>query len=206
MFQSPTGRAVGAGYVYEIMSRLEHHVIKTPHAQINITLDSNPKTFPLHQKLNFDFSHDTNIAGILTAFGLTQFADVLPATHIVTDRQLIVSHMEPFAARLDIEIIKTDKPLSGDRKGGDSYGSGGETKYVHFLLNQRTIPLGTSYDACGKRDDGWCELSTFLDVIKLQYQDAEYDYSCFGDYDVVPYGQLTNGVPQGSGSKRVLRG
>ena len=70
MFQSPTGRAVGIGYVEEIMARLEHHLITKPTAQINVTLDSNPKTFPLHQTLNFDFSHDTNIAGILTAFGM----------------------------------------------------------------------------------------------------------------------------------------
>lgn len=82
MFQSPTGRAVGAGYVAEIRARLLDHLIKRPIAQINVTLDSNPKTFPLGQTLNFDFSHDTNIAGILTAFGLTQFSDVLPATHM----------------------------------------------------------------------------------------------------------------------------
>ena len=200
MFQSPTGRAVGVGYVYEIMSRLEHHLITKPTAQINVTLDSNPKTFPLHQKLNFDFSHDTNIAGIITAFGLTQFSEVLPDTHIVKDRQLIVSHMEPFGARLDIEIIQTPQPLSGDRKSGDTYEKGGVTKYVHFILNQRTVPLGKSYSQCGQRDDGWCELSTFLNVLSTKLAEAEYEYSCFGSWDVVPYGQLTNGVPPGSGN------
>lgn len=80
MFQSPTGRAVGIGYVEEILARLQHHLITKPTAQVNTTLDSNPKTFPLGQTLNFDFSHDTNIAGILTAFGFTQFADVLPVS------------------------------------------------------------------------------------------------------------------------------
>ena len=200
MFQSPTGRAVGIGYVYEIMSRLEHHLIKKPTAQINVTLDSNPKTFPLHQALNFDFSHDTNIAGILTAFGLTQFAELLPSDHIKQDRQLIVSHMEPFGARLDIEIISTPQPLSGDRKAGDTYSKGGQTKYVHFILNQRTIPLGESYSQCGQRDDGWCELTTFLEILSTKLSEAEYEYSCFGSWDVVPYGKLTNGVPEGSGS------
>lgn len=61
-FQSPTGRAVGVGYVVEIMSRLEHHLITKPTAQINTTLDGMEATFPLHQALNFDFSHDTNIS------------------------------------------------------------------------------------------------------------------------------------------------
>ena len=161
-----------------------------------MTLDSNPKTFPLNQALNFDFSHDTNIASILTAFGLTQFADVLPADHIVEDRQLIVSHMEPFATRLDIEIIKTPSPLNGDRSDGDKYEDGGPTKYVHMSLCQRTIPLGISYKPCGDRDDGWCELKTFLDVLSTKLEEAEYEYSCFGDYDAVPYGSLHNGVPQ----------
>ncbi len=94
-FQSPTGRAVGAGYVAEIQARLENHLITKPTAQINTTLDSQNSTFPvsLDQNLFFDFSHDTNIMAILTAFGLTQFAEVLPDDHIKQDRALVVSHM-----------------------------------------------------------------------------------------------------------------
>ncbi|KAI7666500.1 phosphoglycerate mutase-like protein [Hortaea werneckii] len=65
-FQSPTGRAVGIGYVQEILARLQHHVIDHPVAQINLTLDNNTATFPLDQTLNFDFSHDTNIMAILS--------------------------------------------------------------------------------------------------------------------------------------------
>ncbi len=194
-FQSPTGRAIGIGYVEEIRNRLEKHLITEPTAQINITLDSSEETFPLHQSLYLDFSHDTNIMGVLTAFGLTQFAEVLPATHIKEDRQLIVSHLEPFAARLDMEIIETPAPLSGDRRIGARYSKGGPTKYMHFILNQRTIPLGKSYEACGDRDDGWCELDTFLKVLRTKLDEAQYEYSCFGEWPVVPYGQLVDGVP-----------
>lgn len=61
MFQSPTGRAVGVGYVVEIMNRLQGHLITKPMAQINVTLDSMAATFPLNQSIYFDFSHDTNI-------------------------------------------------------------------------------------------------------------------------------------------------
>ena len=60
-FQSPTGRAVGVGYVEEFIARIQHHVITEPTAQINVTLDNNTATFPIHQTLNFDFSHDTNM-------------------------------------------------------------------------------------------------------------------------------------------------
>lgn len=79
-FQSPTGRAVGIGYVEEILARLQHHVLTTTGTQANLTLDGNERTFPLNQTLYFDFSHDTNMAAILTAFGLTQFAPVLPSS------------------------------------------------------------------------------------------------------------------------------
>lgn len=91
-FQSPTGRAIGIGYVQEVLARLNKHTIDAPMAQLNFTLDNMTSTFPLNQSLYLDFSHDTNIMGILTAFGFTQFAAVLPATHIV-ERDLIVSHM-----------------------------------------------------------------------------------------------------------------
>ncbi|CAK3999640.1 3-phytase A [Lecanosticta acicola] len=200
MFQSPTGRAVGIGYVVEILARLQHHLITTPTAQINTTLDGMESTFPLNQALNFDFSHDTNIASILTAFGLTQFAQLLPADSLQRNRSLIVSHMEPFGARLDMEIIETPQPLDGNRKAGTKYNSGGTTRYIHFILNQRTIPLGASFSQCGQRDDGWCELTTFMNLQATKLQEAQYEYSCFGKYPSNAYGTINNGVPLANGA------
>lgn len=194
-FQSPTGRAVGIGYVQEIIARLQHHVINSSVAQINVTLDNNTATFPINQALNFDFSHDTNIMSILTAFGFTQFAPVMPATSYQANRSLIVSHMEPFGARLDMEVINTPSPLNGSRANGPQYEQGPPSTYIHFILNQRTLPLGVSFPECGLRDDGWCELTTFLEVQEGMLAEAEYEYSCFGNYPAVPYGTLTNGVP-----------
>jgi Histidine phosphatase superfamily (branch 2) len=69
----------------------------------NSTLDDNPTTFPLNQTLYFDFTHDTNIMGVITALGLTQFAQFLPATGPPPNQQLIISHMEPFGAHIAIE-------------------------------------------------------------------------------------------------------
>ncbi|TGO34945.1 hypothetical protein BHYA_0176g00280 [Botrytis hyacinthi] len=191
-FASPTGRAVGIGYVQEVVARLQNHTLGYSGSQINTTLDNNTATFPLNQSIYFDFSHDTNIMSILTAFGFTQFAEALPATHHPGPHNLTVSHMEPFGARLDIEIIKTPKPLAADR----TYLDGKETTYVHFILNQRTLPLGLSFPECGAdRLDGWCELDTFLDVQSKSTKDAQYEYACFGDYPAEPYGTVTNGVP-----------
>jgi hypothetical protein len=195
-FQSPTGRAVGIGWVQEFLAKLQHHTINVPTAQVNYTLDSNITTFPTNQTLNFDFSHDTNIMSILTAFGLTQFAAFLPSNKIVT-RDLIVSHMEPFAARLDIEVISAPSPVSATRTGSaNAYTSGAPTKYVHFILNQRTLPLGKSFPTCGNRTDGWCELNTFLATQANGLATAQYNYACNGNYPPLPYGNLTNGVPQ----------
>jgi hypothetical protein len=195
-FQSPTGRAVGIGWVQELLAKLQHHTINGPVANVNYTLDNNTATFPTNQLLNFDFSHDTNIMGILTAFGLTQFAPVLPATKMVA-HDLIVSHMEPFGARLDIEVISAPQPVSATRTGSAKpYTSGAATKYIHFILNQRTLPLGKSFAACGNRTDGWCELNTFLEVQAGMLNASQFNHACYDSYPAVPYGTLLNGVPQ----------
>lgn len=184
----------------------------TTHLTSTVTLDSNPATFPINQSLYFDFSHDSkpnphpfisfplttsaaNIMGILTAFGFTQFATYLPATEMVTPRDLIVSHMEPFGARLDIEIINTPQPLNASRNATTPYVTGPATTYIHFILNQRTLPLYKSFSACGVRDDGWCELTTFLEVQSSMFAESQYDYACNGNYSVEPYGSITDGAP-----------
>jgi hypothetical protein len=170
---------------------MQHHVITDPSGQINTTLDNNTVTFPVDQNINLDFSHDANIISILVAFGLTQFADHLPTSHIKEDREFIMSYLEPFAGRLDIEIIKAPAPVSPDRV----YLDGEPTSYVHFILNQRTIPLGRSHKDCGNRDDGWCEMSVFIEVMKQEMEKADYDYACFGDYDPPAYGDIKDGRP-----------
>lgn len=198
-FQSPTGRAVGIGYVEEFVNRLQGHLLTQPTAQANITLDSKNSTFPLNQTLYFDFSHDTNMAAILTAFGLTQFAPLLPEKGpIPRNRSIIVSHLQPFGARVDVEIIKAPHPVSPSRTGASNAYTdtkGPETTYVHFLISQRTLPLGASFPSCGNRTDGWCEVNTFLATQKDSLAAAQYDFACNGKYPAVPYGNITNGAP-----------
>ncbi|KOS16692.1 3-phytase A [Escovopsis weberi] len=193
-FHSPVGRAIGIGYQQEVMARLKNHTLGYSGSQINVTLDSSLETFPLNQSLYFDFSHDTNIVSVLTAFGLRQFADELPSTRYPgDDRSFNVAHMTPFGAHLDIEIIRTPGPLSPNRTG---YLRGGETKYVHMMLNQRTIPLGRSFPECdAERKDGWCEFDAFLAVQAKMEGLARYEYACFGDYEAVEYGAVLDGAP-----------
>lgn len=172
------------------MARLKNHTLGYAGSQINTTLDSDPATFPLNQSLYLDFSHDTNIISVLTAFGLTQFRDEPPLspTAYPGKHNFTVSHLTPFGARLDIEIIKAPRPVRADRTGTgyveeeDAQGEGaGETKYIHFVLNQRTIPLGYSFPECdAARVDGWCELETFLKVQEKMPELANFEETCFG--------------------------
>lgn len=200
-FLSPTGRAVGIGFVEEFHARLQGHLYNLPPGatQVNYTLDTMNETFPLNQDIYFDFSHDTNIYSILVAFGLKQFSDVLPSTERKEPRNVTVSHITPFAARMVWEVITTPHPVKAKRPApgsaeADFYEVGDTTKYVHLTLSQRTVPLGASYPECGDRDDGWCEMGTFMRLLDGLLAQAKYDYSCFGDYTAVPYGHITDGT------------
>ena len=181
-----------------MLARLTNHTITSATAQDNITLDNNTVTFPLNQTLYFDFSHDTNMGSILAAFGLTQFAAVLPTSGPPPNQQLIVSHLQPFGARLDIEIINAPQPVAANRTqvASTSYTSGPPTSYIHFIINQRTLPLGSSFPSCGNRTDGWCELKTFIAIQQQSLTNATYEYACNGKYPAAPYGSLTLGAPR----------
>jgi len=117
--------------------------------------------------------------------------------------------MEPFAARLDIELIQAPSPVAPDRAAPgvneNPYGPGQPTTYIHFLLNQRTIPLGLSYAECGLRSDGWCELGAFLNATADAYVLADYDFACNGKYPVVEYGGIENGAPLMHGGRKLGR-
>ena len=93
---------IGIGWVEELYARLQGQLPNLPagSTNINTTLDEMNSTFPLNQTLYFDFSHDTNIMSVITAFGLKQFAQPLPETGPPADQQLVVSHVTPFAARM----------------------------------------------------------------------------------------------------------
>jgi hypothetical protein len=158
-------------------------------SQINTTLDSDESTFPVNQSLYFDFSHDTNIMSIITSLGFTQFSDFLPASHNPGLHNLTVSQVTPFAARLDIEVINAPYPVLSPRKYDTT---GKETKYLRFKLNERTLP----HPECGgDREDGLCELNTFLGLVDGLKEKATYEYACFGEYEAVPYGEITDGRP-----------
>lgn len=109
--------------------------------------------------------------------------------------------MTPFGARMVWEIIAAPAPVKATRPTGtnasmsDYYDDGDATVYVHITLSQRTIPLHLSYPECEVRDDGWCELNTYLEVLGTLLDEADYEEACFGDYPVPKYGDTTDGRP-----------
>ncbi|KAI2827372.1 hypothetical protein CBS133816_6481 [Aspergillus niger] len=196
-FQCPISRAMGITWVQEFLARVENRSFSTPGSSsaANLTLNTNPVTFPTNQSLYFDFAHDKILLGVLTAFGLRQFADlpfpdytdqyfmdVFPPRHHAFQTAKLI----PFAGRLNIEIIRAPHKINPRRSHHDRHQDTymkhtAETEYVHFLLNQRTVPLHKSLPECSFRSDGWCELDAFLRAQKDSLRKAEYDFSCVWD-------------------------
>ena len=75
------------------------------------------------------------------------------------------------------------------------YTSGSPATYVRLLFNQWTVLLGKCYATCGTGCDGWCEMITFMSWLGGLLPTARYEYSCFANYPVEGYGNITNGVP-----------
>lgn len=73
---------------------------------------------------------------------------------IDTGRSLIISHIQPFGARVDIEIIKTPRPVRANRSQRPQrpYEKGRPTTYIHFLINQVNIEPDDLYDSLQDAD------------------------------------------------------
>jgi hypothetical protein len=200
-FQGPVSRAQGITWVEEFIARVTDRRWNYPAGTTaaNVTLNANPATFPLNQSLYLDFTHDNMIVAALTAFGFKQFSQILSPEGPPTQQQFHTSEIVPFAGRMNIEIITAPHVVNPRRSHdplSDPYIRGtGETEYVHFLLNQRTVPLHRSFEKCEVRDDGWCELETFLEIQSRSLEKAEFEYSCRGDWELGKYGDVDDGVP-----------
>jgi len=57
-FGSPLSRALGIGYVQELVARLTKTRIERHNSSTNSTLDDNPVTFPLDHSLYVDATHE----------------------------------------------------------------------------------------------------------------------------------------------------
>lgn len=169
-FMSPVGKAMGIGYVNEFLERVTKGSFKAPQTTQNSTLNKNTTYFPLHQPLYADFSHDTVMTNILTAFNFTQFNQSLTAIHAVKDRRFRASDVVPFAARVVFEIME----CSGD---DDSHNS---TAFIRVKINEAILPLNEG-QGCKPRPDGLCKLEDFVEYTKKHANEAaNFELACYG--------------------------
>lgn len=203
-FGSPTGRAQGIGYLLELEARLRSKLIHTSDTSINSTYDNNPKTFPLHQPLYLDMSHDDIIHSVITALNMTYFKfgpDGLPGDvdHAVTPRTFHLNQVAPYGARLISEIWKCPHGTDFDNLEPAVYKNphlpqnNGTTDYIRFVLNNAPLTL-EGVPGCEEGRNGFCEVSKFLKGVPVLKKAAHYQFACFGKY---PKGkQVGDGYPE----------
>ena len=182
-FMSPTGKALGIGWVTEFIDRVTKTKFNHPQTTQNSTLDKNSTYFPLKQPLYADFTHDSIITSVLTAFNFTQIGAYLHPTKPDPHRRYRASRVTPFGARVVFEIM--------DCKGKES------SQYIRVKINGAVLPLDED-QGCKKRKDGLCKLHDFISYQKEHaYKASKFNLACFGKNgtDFTITGPVRNGAP-----------
>lgn len=192
-FGSSTGRAVGLGYLEELIARLNKQFINVSHSSVNSTLDSSSETFPLNQTFYMDMTSDTVIVAFLTALSLDYFRENVsfvyppPAT-----RHFRLSYMTPFSARLITEKIGcvSSSPISTNSTRTQysqtqyNYSSHAATyKFIRMRLNNAVLPLDTLRGGLCSigRTDGLCPMANFIASQQNASVLANFQFVCYGD-------------------------
>lgn len=195
-FGSVAGRALGIGLLTEILARLEGKYIYASNSSINSTLSSNPSTFPLDQKFYLDMTNDLTILALLASMSLDYFRQPAVQFPLQNHEYLRASEITPYAARLVIEKIgcKSKVPRARSQSvtqyTNSQYNYSMEDavhKFVRMRLNNGILPLKTIRGgACNlpRRPDGLCPLKNFLRSQKDAAKLANFQFLCFGDYNV----------------------
>ncbi|OOF90945.1 hypothetical protein ASPCADRAFT_155634 [Aspergillus carbonarius ITEM 5010] len=195
-FGSPSGRAQGIGYVLELAARLQSHLITSPEANINITYDSNPATFPLHQPLYMDMSHDDVIVSVIAALGMEYFnfgpkgmPGNITGSEVPVNRTFKLNEIAPFGARLVTEVWKC--PVGVVESGGlgdlgtvvyenpDLSGvkGNGTREFVRWVLNEMPVPV-QGVVGCEGAQNGFCPLEGFLSGVPSMKKKAQFEQAC----------------------------
>lgn len=169
---TPVGASEGAGYVYELVSRLQGKLITEEEAGwgVNTTLTSSEDVFPTDQVMYLDMTHDSDIVSVLTALGLDFLKKDLPSTKILAPRQFVLSRLTPFGARLYFEVLSCEDDTSSDVSS---------SKFVRLKLNNRVLPL-SSLKSCPTDKEGLCPYDDFVESLKYALSQVDFDRNCYG--------------------------
>ncbi len=160
---NPLGATQGAGFTNELVARLTNSSV-VDHTTTNSTLDNNPATFPIGGStvLYADFSHDSDIMGIISALGLYNSTSALLNTTLETAAQTkgyAASLAVPFSARVYVEKMLC---------------SGQQEELVRIVVNDRVMPLET----CGGDSLGRCGLGKFVNSLSFAKGGGDWS-ACF---------------------------
>lgn len=159
------GASQGAGWVHELLARLDHRTITESEYGVNATLTGSEETFPLHQPLYVDLSHDSVIISVLTALGLDFIKQDLKSTINPKHRNFYISRLTPFGARLYVELYECTPG----------------NVLVRLKLNNRVLPLkGLEYCSGGTV----CALPDFKKSLDFALKNIDYENLCFGTPDI----------------------
>lgn len=195
-FGSPSGRAQGIGYVIELAARLQGKLITEQVANVNITYDSKPETFPLNQPMYLDMSHDDVIVSVLAALGVEYFnigkegmRGDIGVGEVPLNRTFRLNHIAPFGARFVTEVWRCEASSAEEivvDGGGevvyenDVVKEGQGREFVRWVLNEMPVPVdgvsGCEEDAAG--GNGFCALEGFLGGVGKMQELAAFEEAC----------------------------
>lgn len=181
-FGSPVARALGSGYVLEMLSRLTQTPISGHSSPIsdpsklfsvNTTLDSDSLMFPLDQPLYVDATHEVVIVNILTALNVTVLAEDGPPgyTKMKRGRRWITSRIAPFASNVQVQLLQ----CSANELKDDTQ--------VRIILNDGVVAL-TGIEGCPEQKDGMCPQETFIKSQKKLVEGSDWEWACHGNWSV----------------------
>ena len=167
------GAAEGAGWIYELLARLEQRLIHVPEYGVNVTMTNSESVFPLDQRLYVDLSHDSVIVSVLTALNLDLFSgDKLDSTKLNNDRQFKISRLTPFGARLYVEIYScNDNSYDSDHD---------DALFVRLKLNNRILPLAGLKYCTDDSPYGQCQYDLFIKSLHHALSQIDFDQTCYG--------------------------
>lgn len=170
---SAVGPTMGYPWLTELWARLAGEHISGPNNGVNVPLDLDDSSFPLHQPFYADFTHDSVIVNVLSALQFSFTKIELPAHKIRVPRQFIVSRLTPFAARLYVEVL-------------DCGEGGNQGEYIRLKLNDRVLPLG-ELKYCEDSDSGLCTRKAFMKTLEWTLKQTDFVDVCYGEHEYKPY-------------------
>ncbi|KAG6331252.1 hypothetical protein ID866_7837 [Astraeus odoratus] len=179
-FGSPLAKALGIGYVQELVSRLTETPIEVHNSSTNATLH-NDITFPLGHSLYVDATHEVVVLNVITALGLSSLAETgpLPSDHIPEKRSFRTSEIASFATNIQFQL------LSCSSEHGPQ---------IRVIVNDGVVPLDV-LKGCPVNQHGMCSVDAFVEAQKENIRSTDWNLACNEEWEVPEGWNTTSGYP-----------